>query len=314
MKNCTEFETSIDRLYDAQCSEQEQSLLMQHMDGCRPCTDYFDLIGRLSAEHLYPEPDPSDLLQMRRAVIRQLRHDKLERRAWSSWFFMPRHSFAQALLAVIGGVLLVALGFITGNNRVERNVIRDGNETALSRDIELVAMKHGDLADVENSPYRYSNVQIRETNDGRVQLSFDVARHMEIVTERNAPLVTEVLVQSLLDPSSIGNQLRAISHAGDHDDPRLREALVKAMLTDSNLAVRLEAQAKLVSHVNEREVQNALLTVLQQEENVQMRLVAIDYLTRQKVDPQLLEQAVEAGEPQGRSALYVKAGGYIRHF
>jgi hypothetical protein len=42
-----------------------------------------------------------------------------------------------------------------------------------------------------------------------------------------------------------------------------------------------------------------------------MRLVAIDHLTRARIDPTRLRDAVEAGEPEGRGAVRMKADDYI---
>jgi hypothetical protein len=104
--------------------------------------------------------------------------------------------------------------------------------------------------------------------------------------------------------------LKAIEKAENVLDPKIRGALVKAMLQDPNLGVRLQAQEKLAQRPGDAEIEAAQLAVLENEESVRMRLVAIDYLTRSRVDPDRLEKAVEAGAPDGR----VKASEYIRSF
>jgi hypothetical protein len=317
MNRCDENQTTIDKLYHDELPETEQQQLMKHLDECRTCTDYFDLLGRLSAEDLFPEPEPSDMLEMRRAVVRRLRNEApVERPGWLTELFAARHAFAVGIVAVVGAVLLIALGTVISQPGTERraNRVIEEDERVIGRHIELASMHHRDLSDVENSPWRFSNVQLLDEQGDRVRVSFEVSRHLEMELQKGSPLLADVLVQSLLDPTSIGGQLQAISHAGELPDTRVREALIKAMLDDSNLAVRLEAQSKLVRHGNHPEVRDALLSVLQDEENVQMRLVAIDHLTRHRIDPALLERAVEAGEPEGRNALYVRARSYITQF
>jgi hypothetical protein len=317
MKECDGNQIAIDELYRSELSEGEQQRLMKHLDECRVCEEYFDLLGRLSAEDLFPEPEPADLLQMRRAVVRRIRNETPTRRpGWLTDLFAARHAFAVGILAVVSAVLLVALGTVIGQPRSERRVdpANGDEERVIGRQIELASMRHRDLSDVENSPWRYSNVQLLDQQGDRVRVSFEVSRHLEMELQKGSPLLADVLVQSVLDPSSIGGQLQAISHAGELPDTKVREALVKAMLEDSNLAVRLEAQSKLVRHGNHPEVRDALLAVLEEEENVQMRLVAIDHLTRHRIDPALLERAVESGDPEGRNALHVRARSYITEF
>jgi hypothetical protein len=187
-------------------------------------------------------------------------------------------------------------------------------DIVLAGQMQREARRNTGLEDVENSPFRYANVSVEEAGDERIRLSFDVSRHLELTVPENDPLVTEVLVQSMLDAGSVGAKLEAIDRADNVLDPRVRGALVKAMLSDPNLGVRLEAQKKLAGRPGDREIAEALLAVLENEESVQMRLVAIEYLTQSRVDPKLLEKAVEAGEPAGRGAVRVKAADYITSF
>jgi hypothetical protein len=316
MKECDGNQIAIDQLYRNELPESEQQQLLRHLDECRLCEEYFDLLGRLSSEDLFPEPEPADLLQMRRAVVRGIRNETPSTRpGWLTDLFAARHAFAVGILAVVSAVLLVALGTVIGQPRAERRAepVYEEDERVIGRHIELASMRHRDLSDVESSPWRFANVQLLSQQGDRVRVSFEVSRHLEMDLQKGSPLLADILVQSVLDPSSVGGQLQAISHAGELSDPRVREALIKAMLSDSNLAVRLEAQSKLVRH-GHPEVRDALLSVLQEEENVQMRLVAIDHLTRHRVDPTLLERAVEAGEPEGRNALYVRARSYNTEF
>jgi hypothetical protein len=81
------------------------------------------------------------------------------------------------------------------------------------------------------------------------------------------------------------------------------------MLYDANLGVRLMAQSKLIEQNSDPKVTDALLRVLQNEESVQMKLVAIDYLTRHKVEPGLIRRAIA---PSGRrDAVYIQAMNYL---
>jgi len=95
-----------------------------------------------------------------------------------------------------------------------------------SADALAVAARNADFEDVANSPYVYSNVQVGESSGEKIRLSFDVSRHLDLDLAKSDPLVTEVLVQSLIQPASIGTKLKAIDTSlaarNDSIDTQLR--------------------------------------------------------------------------------------------
>jgi hypothetical protein len=137
---------------------------------------------------------------------------------------------------------------------------------------------------------------------------------MEMALPREHPLVTEVLVQSMLSPSSVGAKLEAINFAPSAIDPMVRGALIKSMNSDGELAVRLQAQARLAEQKNDPEIVAAMLSLLEREASVQMRLLAIDYLAASRVEPQRVQRAVGAGPEEGRDAIAVRAAERIQSF
>jgi hypothetical protein len=161
------------------------------------------------------------------------------------------------------------------------------------------------------SPFLYTNVHVTERNAGMVNLSFDVSRHLDLTLKKRDPLVAEVLVQSLIEPSGVGARLNAIAIADNVPDSKIKKSLIVAMLHDDNLAVRMTAQSKLVEHPGDPEIVESLLAVVKQEPSVRMRLVAIDYLTNLRIQPERLRRAITAGTPEGSEAVLVKAGPYL---
>jgi hypothetical protein len=284
---------------------------MEHVSACGECGAHFDLVEEIAARAA-AEPDDEDFLAMRRGVLRAIREERT-----ASWWRRLPHAAAVSF-AVAGAALFLALGWIGGRAGAgSLDVARPagGNpDIVLAKQMQREARTNDALEDVENSPFRYANVRMEQVEDGRVRLGFDVSRHLELTLPKSDPLVTEVLVQSMLDAGSVGTKLQAIDQAENVLDPKIRGALVKTMLADPNLGVRLQAQQRLVERPGDREIADALVSVLENEESVQMRLIAIDYLTRSRIDPDRLEKAVEAGEPSGRGAVRVKAREYIATF
>jgi hypothetical protein len=154
-------------------------------------------------------------------------------------------------------------------------------------------------------------VRLTEGTAGLVNLSFDVSRHLELSLKRDDPLVTEVLVQSLIEPSGVDTRLNAILIAENTRDRKIKKSLIVAMLCDENLAVRMAAQLKLIERPGDPEVADSLLDVLEREQSVRMRLVAIDYLANSNIQPARLERAIAAGDKEGIDAVRVKASVYL---
>ena len=186
---------------------------------------------------------------------------------------------------------------------------------SLEGSIERAAAKNLRLTQSVESPFAYSNVRLQSVDDANVRLSFDVTTHLDLVRQKDDDLVTEVLVQSLVNQESVGTRLEAIDLATSTSmQPKLRDALVVAMLEDSNLAVRLRAISKLTASGSDQTTQEALLQVLRSEDSVTMRLLAIDHLTTHDVSSEALRLALEQGRPEPGTAVYAKAEKYLRVF
>ncbi|MBI2212929.1 MAG: zf-HC2 domain-containing protein [Acidobacteria bacterium] len=309
---CVEIQKAMDELFDETLEESRADELLEHIDGCAECAAHWGLVGRLRASAA-AEPTDADLLAMRRGVIRSIRAGAPGTAGWiealRTMLMTPAFGASVALLIVVGA-------FMAGRatHRAERSAspaLASAGDVIVD-EIHLAASRNRELADVENSPFSYANVEVEDAGGGKLALRFDVSRHVDVVLPKSDPLVADVLAQSLLDQSSVGSQLQAISYSTPAVAPKVREALVRAMLDDANLAVRMKAQETLVATPGDPVVEDGLLAVLQTEESVQMKLVAIDYLTRSKVEPERLREAVAPRESTAPvDAVYVKAMNYV---
>lgn len=308
MTECERFEAGLDGLIAGTVSGKEQEELLAHAAACDDCAAALDLLQELG-ENEIPDPREFELASMRRAVRRQIERERHAPRPWVKW--------AGVAMAAVLATIVFASGLLVGRGTAARQQIAGTPITAsgpgdpLTRQIKAEAVQNLKLSDVENSPYTYSNVEIADGGNGALQLSFDVSRHLELTARRNDPLVAEVLAQSLLEPAPVGEKLRTISYAEKVADPKIRAALIRSMRTDASLPVRLKAQERLVQYRGDRAVEQALLDVLEKEESVQMRLMAIDYLTSNRVSPKVLREAIASSRPDGSSALYLRAADYI---
>lgn len=312
-KDCIEIQKSMDELFDEKLDEARADELLGHIDGCAECAGQWDLLGRLRAG-VASEPTDSEMLAMRRGVIRRIRASEGRSPGWlerlRAALMMPAFGIAIAALVVVGAFVAGRATRQQGPAR-ELPVASSGGD-AIVDEIQLVASRNRQLSDVENSPFSYDNVEVEDAGGGKLALRFDVSRHVDVVLPKTDPLVADVLAQSLLEKSSVGMKLRAISYSEPVVSPKVREALVKAMLEDENLGVRMKAQEMLVETPGDAAIEAALLSVLEKEESVQMRLVAIDYLTHSNVAPDRLRDAVTPRDSGTKvDAVYVRAMDYV---
>jgi hypothetical protein len=288
--------------------EEERQRILRHAETCESCSELRHLHEGLESATL-PEPPENDLLEVRRGVLRNLQTEAIggERRDVWSWFELP---IVKTALTTLSMIALLAVGFAAGR---AGSLESEGFEGSITGSIERSAAGNLDLAQSRESPFTYSNVRLQTVDSETVRLGFDVATHLDLVRAKNDPLVAEVLVQSLVTPASVGTRLEAIDLVGS-PEPKVRDALVVAMLDDPNLAVRLKALSKLTASGPDPATQAALLQVLRSETSVTMRLLAIDHLTTYEVPAEALRTALEQGRPEPGTAVYAKAEKYLRVF
>jgi hypothetical protein len=272
--------------------------LREHLAACPECAGAYRLMEGLRRGDPFPEPSDADFLALRRGVLRELRKDEVRR---STRVPRPTLALAASVLLVLGGV---AAGRLTAPGRPRI----PASEDALVAQIKRAALAAPGVQDPGRASFAYENVRAEAIGAGTVALSFDVTRHVALTLPKNDPLVADVLVRTLVGAAPVGEKLQAISCAGTALDPKVRDGLVQAMLTDRNLGVRLKAQARLVELSSDPKVQDALLRVLQREASVQMKLVAIESLASRRINPDLLRQAIA---PAPRDAAYLKAMDYL---
>ena len=65
------------------------------------------------------------------------------------------------------------------------------------------------------------------------------------------------------------------------------------MLNDNNLAVRIKAMTSLAKYPSDSKIQDAFLKILKNDEQVQLRLMAIDYLTSNLSNEKNLEEIIK---------------------
>jgi hypothetical protein len=215
-------------------------------------------------------------------------------------FYLQRPEIAVAALTLL-------IGFFLGRALPSESQGARG----FLKQINLIASENKQLADVQNSPYRYSNVSFNEIDARNIALSFDVSTHMELVRPKSDPLVREVISQALINPSRSGSELKVISVSENMLDKKIKEALIFSLHNAPMLAVRMKSLNSLLKYKNDADVAEACLKVLRQEESVQLRLLVLDYLQEIKFDRNTLKAALAGVDLRNSPAVLLKADRYI---
>jgi hypothetical protein len=201
-----------------------------------------------------------------------------------------------AFTAIFAAAMFL-FGFLLNNPSEEFQLIKSIHNTAAQTE---------DLQSSINTPYIYQNATFKEQPDGKVSVSFNVIRHIQISRSKNDPLVQEILAQSLINSNSVPERLRSISNTNISMHPKIKQALITTMLNDSHPIVRQKSLFSLMEYKNDKDIQDALIKLLSSEESVYMRLAAIDYLSNNDVDLSLVEENINTLDNSNNSAVNQK--------
>jgi hypothetical protein len=308
VSDCERFEPTIQTYVAGDLDDTELGPLLAHCRGCRDCRQVLelhrDLVGLASRA---PQPSEAEFSALRARVL-----GEVERPASRSF-----GGYLKVAAALAAGLLLFVVGLAAGRFMSDPGVMPvsggGGNGGVTHRLIAAMnadASSNRELADVEDSRFTYSNVSFRRLEGDRVELDFDVTTHVRLAEPVRSEIVREILVHSLLNPSTTGARLKAMSYAAGAIEPKVREALVFAMRHDENLAVRMKALTILSDQTVEPDVEAAILATLRDDESVQMRLLALDYLAAQRIDGARIRETIESSRRPGDEALMVRLTEY----
>jgi hypothetical protein len=294
MDDCNRFFNQIADLRLQNLSDEDQTELFAHLARCRDCRDLMQFHEDLTmAGEDFGEVDSDALAAVRGRVLEEIRSKEgsvvaLARPA--AFWTVGRNRLLVAAAAVVMAIGGFAAGRMAGG-------VSPADGDLLVATLEDGAQDHRRLRDVEDSPNIISNVAVRPVGEGRLTMSFDVTRHVEIERSVGDPLVNEVLVHAILDQSSMGSRLKAVSMAARADNGKVEEALVFSMLDDPDLPVRMRALEILADRPINDSVEQGLMKVLRHDESMQMRLLAIEVLANSDAGGQrVLEDFLETDE------------------
>lgn len=294
MSRCDSFEKDMEDFLAGEVVRLDGTPLGEHVRQCASCARVVALHEEwMGASAQVDMPNDIEFHRMRTRVRRRLFSAASSPRSLLGRF-QARHWQWAAVLILGLGIGAVAGALLGPGSSV-------GDEESVVRDLGRV-----DGEPLAGDPVLLSNVTIRPSDPGRVEVGFDVVRHIERVDDLDSPLVKRLLVQALRTSSTLGSRLKAVDYAERVADPSVVDALIAALHNDESVAVRMKVIAVLSRMSGNPRVREAMLRTLEQDESVQMRLLAIDFLSEEKVDPDVLRRAIEASPSFSDPALMLR--------
>jgi hypothetical protein len=309
MSDCQKFKDLLEQYVAGEAARSDLGALLDHARSCAECGQLIEMHEELSlAVDEVPEPSNAHFRAMRAAVLRQIpRKDEAKAartKVWGEfWRGLWAHPAGRPAFAFILALAFLGAGFLIGRSSAPAPGF---DERLMVNEINRHASLERGLEGYWDSPFVYSNVKFRPRN-GVVAVSFDVARHVELETTADSPLLRDVMVHAMLDPSAVGSRLEAIGLAPRSMDGKMREVLTFTLLNDPSLPVRLKAVEILTQYASDSGVQDALLKSLGQDPSVQVRLLALECLAGQKVDPGVIRSAIGQVNEEADRAVFQRA-------
>ena len=309
MDKCKKYHELIKKQISSGLDEKETTFLTEHTKRCQACSDLLKVHENIERnKESIPIPTKDEFRVMRQNTLRQIRLSE------SSKFdvmldrlkgFFTRVEFAYGLALLF---LIFSIYSFYSSDKAQDRIPSD-----LIEQIDYNAQQNHTLSDIENSPYTYSNIEIKEMDDQKIHLGFNVSTYIELIRDKNDPIVKEILAQSIINSPQTGAKLSTIAYAEELMDPKLEETLLFVVQNDPDLAVRLKALSILTKYANDDQIQDTFLSVLKNEESIQMRLIVLDYLTAHKIDTRLIVKELNTATTRINQPVLVKAQNYINN-
>lgn len=250
------------------------------------------------------EADGRLLVSARQSLMRKVRQASEEKSSVSQLIEKIKYYFYHNYGLALGGAvtLVVSIGI------AYLMFIKTAQNTAvLDKPIELNTSQENVTNNKLNAevPSNNSNSAIDKRNT--VQQNF-----------------RESLINALLGGSNAGVRIRSISTISDQTklesfkpDPKIKDALITAMRSDSNPAVRKEALIVLQHYQFDNQIRDAFLYVMSKDKNSGMRVAAInalaDWNKEQRIVDEILKQALtKQAQAEKNSFVKIRAASILK--
>ncbi len=257
---------------------EEQKRVEEHVQKCAGCRSEVESLRKLAT--LIQDSRASDVdddlliearLQFRTALRREQARDTGFTFQWPELLQLPR------LRPALAGIAVLAAGVFLGRTFFNTPSIREaegGIQTA-SRDA------------------RITNIKFVETGNDQemVEFTYDMITPTRIKGAADDPAIQRILAHAMLNEENPGVRLRAVNAitTPQHQptDREVKAALIIALKSDRNAAVRKEALTALLRYSFDDEIKDAMINTLMYDRNPGLRVAAINGLDSLRISGHL---------------------------
>jgi len=298
MHSCKQIQAIFEHFLTGELLPSDQKILDQHLLSCVDCQSLMEIHEELMRmDDPAAEPSRQALRAMRSSVLSQISNGTAGERSQSVNRSVPAYVPALAVAATL------VLGIFLGSWFSQPSSVDDQLLNAITRQASI----ERSLEDSWDAPLFFSDVVVRDRNDTRVSLDFDVCRNVNLTTGLNSPVAADVLTHAILNSNSMGRRIRAMEIAALSTDERLTSALVVALQQDPDQTMRIAALNALTGKSDNEQIQLALVGALRDDESVQVRLLALEQLVGQSQGVDTLETIIRQGSETTNPAVFERA-------
>jgi hypothetical protein len=294
-------------------SEQERTLLDNHLASCEQCRKDLDELNKLhnTLAHRQSIMVQETLLRDARRNLRLRIHAEAAHKSlWDKIKDALDGILSPPVQAALGGAAMVAIGILAGYF-----VFKEPADKPLTIQ---------QTASMEAGEYQITNIRFidRDTQTGNIEFTFETVTPVHIRGNVNEERIQKVLARALVSNQNVGTRLRAVSMIGTQSEQRqnhiqkfdeeVKLALVSALLHDQNLGVRKEALGVLRNYLPDPVVVRAFLQVLANEKNTGLKIAAINSFDlsqyeNQPVGNEILEMFRNRAQSDDNNYIRIKA-------
>jgi hypothetical protein len=274
--NHNEFKQMIQLSLYGELSDDKQKKLISHLESCEECRlelEHQKKIMMLIADHKNLEVNEELLKEARIQLRGALRQERNNRSSVSSFTNYIFQLFSTPPRLAFGAASVLILGIIIGSIFIGREKI-----TATEKNPEFTNTS------IFDNDLRISNVQFIDSDptDGEIEFTFNAVKQMHYKGSVNDPGVQSFLAYAMLNDQNPGSRLNSINAMDTYKklslDKEVKNALITVVMTDKNAGVRREA-LKLMNRTSfDESLKQAYLFVLLNDSSSALRIEALNAL------------------------------------
>ncbi len=255
----------------------------------------FESLRQLHSALVENRPRPvadDELFSMREQLLRNVR--KIEPKIslterisdwFSEIFYFNYQAAAGGIAAVVIGVLI---GYFIFSSPAEEKFMGQ-------------SLDNFNPQEIEEKGLNISNIRFSDSfsDEGQIEFMFDAVKPLKFKGSVNDQTVQLLLAKALLTTKNPGvriktvNTLSSLNESSARIDPKVKKALLSSMLVDENPAVRREALSAISKFKFDAEIRDAVLEVLEKDDNSGLRVLAINILADKKLEDKNLDSVIK---------------------